>query len=157
SKKWVYAQVDSDMPWLRVLTPNVAGAQNAAIGFEIDSSLMDEGRTHDGVLKIVANGGQTLAVRVRVDVRAPHRPFTRRLFGSFLTVALLALSYRLIFAFPGDLWARVVAAPGEPPRAEVEEPLEPGTRAYEARWLPPGSPESWARPAIQEQGYLRRF
>src|SRR5205823_10517133 len=127
-KKWVYAQVDSDVPWLRVLTPNVAGAQNAAIGFEIDSSLLDADRLHDGLLKVVANGGQTLAVRVRVDVRAPQRPFTRRLFGSFLTVALLALSYRLLFALPGDLFARVIAAPSEPPRAEVEEPPAPGTR-----------------------------
>jgi hypothetical protein len=156
-KKWVYAQVDSDVPWLRVLTSNVAGAQNAAIGFEIDSSLMDTDRVHNGVLKIVANGGQTLALRVRVDVRAPRRPFTRRLFGSFLTVALVALTYRLLFALPGDLFARVLAAPGEPPLAEVEEPPAPGTREYEERWLPPGSPESWARPAIREKGYLRRF
>lgn len=136
-KKWVYAQVDSDVPWLRVLTPNVAGAQNAAIGFEVDSSLMDAGRVHDGLLTIVANGGQTLAVRVRVDVRAPQRPFTRRLFGSFLTVALLALSYRLLFALPGDLFARVLAT-------QVREPA-------------PGSWERWVTPAVEEDGFLRQF
>src|SRR5262249_48563113 len=137
SKKWVYAQVDSDVPWLRVLTPNVAGAQNAAIGFEIDSSLMDEGRIHDGLLKVVANGGPALAVRVRVDVRAPQRPFTRRLFGSFLTVALLALSYRLLVAVPGDLLARVLST-------QVREPA-------------PGSWERWVTPAVEEEGFLRQF
>src|SRR5437763_17155006 len=62
-KKWVYAQVDSNVPWLRVLTPNVAGAQNTAIGFEVDSSLMDAGRVHDGLLHIIANGGRILAVQ----------------------------------------------------------------------------------------------
>ncbi|HKB37895.1 MAG TPA: hypothetical protein VKD72_15715, partial [Gemmataceae bacterium] len=137
SKKWVYAQVDSDVPWLRVLTPNVAGAQQAAIGFEVDSSLMDEGKVHDGLLKVLANGGQSLTVHIRVDVRAPQRPFTRRLFGSFLTVALLALTYRLLFAVPGDLFARVLAT-------QVSEP-------------PPGSWERWVTPAVQEEGFLRLF
>src|SRR5947207_8183668 len=77
ARKWVYAQVDSDVPWLRVTTPNVAGAQQAAIGFEVDSSLMDEGRVHEGLLKVTANAGQTLALRVHADVRPPQRPFTR--------------------------------------------------------------------------------
>src|SRR5947199_5282579 len=98
---------------------------------------MDEGRVHTALLKIVANGGQMLAVRVTVDVRAPHRPFTRRLFGPFLTVALVALSYRLLFAVPGDLFARVLATP-------ISDPA-------------PGSPGSWITPAVEEEGFLRRF
>src|SRR5262245_21567774 len=36
AKKWVYASVESDSPWLRVLTPSPAGPQQAAIGFEVD-------------------------------------------------------------------------------------------------------------------------
>src|SRR5262245_294173 len=33
-KKWVYAQIDSDTPWLKVTTPTVSGPQQATIQFE---------------------------------------------------------------------------------------------------------------------------
>src|SRR5438270_6718055 len=36
AKKWVYASIASDAPWLRVLTPQVGGAQQATIAFEVD-------------------------------------------------------------------------------------------------------------------------
>ena len=36
AKKWVYGHVDSDAPWLRVLTPAVSGPQQAQIGYEVD-------------------------------------------------------------------------------------------------------------------------
>ena len=137
AKKWVYGQVDSDVPWLRILTPNVAGAQQAAIVFEVDSSLMDEGKIHDGRIQVAANAGQLMVIRVRVDVRRPQRPFTRRLFGPFLTVAVLAMAYRALLALPGDLFARVVAT-------GVKEP-------------PAGTLPRWAQPAVEEDGYLRHF
>jgi hypothetical protein len=137
AKKWIYAQADSDVPWLRVLTPNVAGAQQAVIAFEVDSSLMDEGKIHEGRIQVVANAGQVLMVRVRVDVRRPQRPFTRRLFGPFLTMAILALAYRMILAVPSDLLARVL----------LPKDREP----------PPGSLERWVQSAVEEEGYLRRF
>jgi hypothetical protein len=110
SKKWVYAQVDSDVPWLRVLTPNVSGPQQTTIEFEIDSTLMEPGRIHEGALVIVANAGQKLALHVRVDVRQPHEPFTKRLLRPFFAGALLALIYRLLLVGPADLYARVKAA-----------------------------------------------
>ena len=137
AKKWIYAQADSDVPWLHIVTPNVAGAQQAVITFEIDSSLMDEGRSHEGRIQVVANAGQTLIVRVRVEVRRPQRPFTRRLFGGFMIVAFLALAYRMLLAVPGDLLARVLLPRDHKP--------------------PPGSLKRWETPAIEEAGYLRRF
>jgi hypothetical protein len=169
TKKWVYAQVDSDVPWIRILTPRVAGPRETAIGFEIDASLMDEGKLYEGRLQITANAGQRLVVRVhaqvrpgcgagaRQHVRASSGSRSRWSLGPFLAVALLALFYRALLAIPGDLVARVLIAPSRPPAAEVENPPAPGSREYAGRWLPPGSAESWARPAAQEAGYLKRF
>ena len=39
AKKWVYGQISSDNPWLKVTTPQVSGPQHAAIAFEIDTNL----------------------------------------------------------------------------------------------------------------------
>lgn len=84
SRKWVYAQVASDAVWMEVTTPFVAGPQQVAISFAIDSSMMDEGDTQVGNLIITANGGQRLGVRVVVGVEKSQQPFTKRLFGRFL-------------------------------------------------------------------------
>ena len=77
----------------RLLKVTVLELKNGSVqlGFEVDSSLMDEGKVHEGILKVTANGGQQLAVRVQVDVRAPQRPFTRRLLGPFLTAGMSGL------------------------------------------------------------------
>jgi hypothetical protein len=69
AKKWVYAQVTSDSPWLRVLTPQVAGPQNAAIQFEIDTSRWNLGSTGVGTITVEANGKQTLKLKVTVEVQ----------------------------------------------------------------------------------------
>lgn len=81
TRKWVYAVIESETFWIKVLTPTIAGAQQAAFAFEVDSSLLDPGQSHEGSLQIVGNGEQRLSVRVVVDVHQPHIPFTRRLFG----------------------------------------------------------------------------
>lgn len=106
SKKWVYAQADSDKPWLRVTTPSVSGPQQTQIAFEVDSTLMDVGGLHLGTLLITANAGQRLAVRVQVNCNRPHEPFTRRLLRPFFVGALLALMLRLLLTGPADLYAR---------------------------------------------------
>ena len=69
AKKWVYAQADSDKPWLRVTTPVAGGPQQARFAFEVDSSLMEENQVHEGTVQLIANAGQKLSVRVVVDVR----------------------------------------------------------------------------------------
>ncbi|HTU20522.1 MAG TPA: hypothetical protein VMG10_20845 [Gemmataceae bacterium] len=106
SKKWVYAQADSDKPWLRVTTPSVSGPQQTQIAFEIDSTLMDAGGLHLGTVNILANAGQKLAVRVQVSCNRPQEPFTRRLLRPFFVGALLALLLRLLLTGPADLYAR---------------------------------------------------
>lgn len=106
AKKWVYAQIDGDVPWLRVTTPSVSGPQQTQIAFEVDSTLMDAGETHLGNVQIVANAGQRLTVRVLVSCNRPHEPFTRRLLRPFFVGALLALLLRLLLTGPADLYAR---------------------------------------------------
>ncbi|HWG42947.1 MAG TPA: DUF5717 family protein [Gemmataceae bacterium] len=106
SKKWIYAQADTDTPWLRVTTPSVSGPQQTQIAFEVDSTLMDAGGFHQGTVHIVANAGQKLAVRIQVQCNRPHEPFTRRLLRPFFVGALLALLLRLLLTGPADLYAR---------------------------------------------------
>jgi len=103
-RKWVYAQVDSDALWLKVLTPEISGPQRAAVSFEVDSSLLEQGRVYAGRVNITANAGQTLAVNVRVDVQGSSS-FARRLFRPFLGSALISVAARLLLApwWPGAL------------------------------------------------------
>jgi hypothetical protein len=112
TKKWVYAQADSDTPWLRVTTPSVSGPQQTQIAFEVDSTLMDAGGPHTGTIHVLANAGQRLAVRVHVQCNRPHEPFTRRLLKPFFVGALLALLLRLLLTGPADLYARGLGQSG---------------------------------------------
>ncbi len=68
SKKWVYAQVISDSPWLKIGNPSVSGPQHAAVPFEIDTNLWNLGTLGDGKVSLVANGGQKLTLKVVVEV-----------------------------------------------------------------------------------------
>ncbi len=137
AKKWVYAQVDSDVPWLKVTTPSISGPQQTQIAFEVDPTLLDAGKVHQGKLQIVANAGQKLEVLVWVVVPRQHEPFTRRLLRPFLAGALLALMFRLFLALPADLYARVLSA-------------RTGTPV-------PGSVDSWLQPPSLEGVFLRQF
>jgi hypothetical protein len=138
ARKWVYASVDSDAVWLRILTQDVSGPQQAVISFEVDSSLLDPGYVHQAEIQLMANAGQRLSVRVFVEVRRPNEPFTRRLLRPFFTGAILFLIYRLLLAVPLDLYARVWA--GTP---------WPGG--------PAGSFVTWLVPPLMEPGLVRRF
>ncbi len=73
AKKWVYAVITSDNPWLRVLTPHVSGPQQATIAFEVDPR-QGNGTPLEGKLHISANGGQVLVVKVVAEVRGAPRP-----------------------------------------------------------------------------------
>jgi hypothetical protein len=94
SKKWVYGLIESDVPWLKVLTPAVSGPQQAAITFEVDSGLLEPNRAYAAQVTILANAGQALTVHVRVDVQKDQTPFTRRLLRPFLTGTLAGLAVR---------------------------------------------------------------
>jgi hypothetical protein len=73
TKKWVYATVESSVPWVRVTTPNVSGPQLAPIAFDIDSSRMGAGSHHETDLQVLANAGQRLQFRVVAEVRRPEK------------------------------------------------------------------------------------
>ncbi len=111
AKKWVYAQAEADVPWLKVTTPAVSGPQQAHIAFEIDTTALEANRVHQGTLQLVANAGQRLAVRVQVDVRKPREPVARRLLRPVVVGAVLALVLRLLLAAPADVYARGLARP----------------------------------------------
>jgi hypothetical protein len=137
AKKWVYAAAESNRHWLRVPEPSASGPQQAAIEFEIDSSIMDEGM-HEGTIEVTANAGQHFTIHVFVDVRPLKEPFTRRLLRPFLTGLLLGLLYRLCLALPADVLARVLWPP-----AGAE-----GT---------PGSFATWLRAPVPESGFAYKF
>ena len=84
-RKWVYARVESDSYWLVPREEQVAGPQKAEIAFDVDSSLLEAGHSYEGNLSATANGGQTLGLRVLVEVRRGFEPFTRRLLRPFLS------------------------------------------------------------------------
>jgi hypothetical protein len=68
SKKWVYAQITSDSPWLKPLSAEISGPQRATAPFEIDASLWNQGPSGEGKLSFIANGGQTLTLKVKVEI-----------------------------------------------------------------------------------------
>jgi hypothetical protein len=83
SKKWVYAFAQSGALWLRPREEVVAGGRQVDVVFDIDSEMMEPGRTHEGVLQLTVNGGVEHAVLIRVDVRRPYEPWTRKILKPF--------------------------------------------------------------------------
>lgn len=83
SKKWVYAFVESGAFWLKPREEVVAGGRQVDVVFDIDSEMMEAGRIHEGVLQIIVNGNVEHNVWVRVDVRRPFEPWSRRLMKPF--------------------------------------------------------------------------
>ncbi len=109
AKKWVYAHAESDVPWLRVTSPNVSGAQQAILSFEVDGARLEPGAAHEGTLRITANAGQALTLRVRaaVEAAAPLPARGGRL-RPLLVGALGGLLLRLAVAVPADFYARLM-------------------------------------------------
>jgi hypothetical protein len=69
AKKWVYAQLTSDSPWLKLPNPQVSGPQHATIPLEIDTNLWNLGAIGEGKVTLEANGGQKLALNVTIEVQ----------------------------------------------------------------------------------------
>jgi len=109
AKKWVYAQVESDAAWIRVLNPAVAGPQQAAIGLAVDPRLVPGQRSGTGTIRLTANAGQTLTVQVRAEVHGAPGPPGGRLLQPVLVMALTLLLLRLVVAPLVDLHARGAA------------------------------------------------
>lgn len=77
SKKWIYATSTSATPWLKVLTPTIAGPRQALIGLEVDPRSVPGG-AGEALVNVTANGGQHLQLRVHVEVvgKPVDRPST---------------------------------------------------------------------------------
>ncbi|MCI0640056.1 MAG: hypothetical protein L0Y72_23410 [Gemmataceae bacterium] len=121
AKKWVYGAVASDQPWLKVLTPNVSGPQQASVAFEVDPA-QGNGTFLEGKLQIIANAGQKVAVRVLVEVAGgPARSWrgsgaSARL-RPVLAVALVFLALRLLLVPLVDFGGRSAAVRAAAARA----------------------------------------
>jgi hypothetical protein len=83
TKKWAYGFVDSGALWLKPREFAVAGGKQVDVVFDVDSEMMEPGRVHEGVLRITVNGGVEHTVWVRVDVRRPYEPWTRKIMKPF--------------------------------------------------------------------------
>ena len=105
ARKWVYARVESDAPWLRLPAQNVSGPQQATIAFEAHAQHLQPGRIHEANLKVTANAGQTLLVPVRLDVRRPVTRADRDGPSPILVGAATGLLFRLALVLPADLAA----------------------------------------------------
>jgi hypothetical protein len=137
-KKWVYAQIESDAPWLRITTPAVSGPQQALITFEVDSARMEATSTREATVRILANAGQKLSLRVCVETQQRQASLAPRLLKPILAGLLLAVLYRLLLGVPVDLIARVLAAPA-------------------SASLPPGSFGTWLEAPPTDSGFVRSF
>jgi len=82
ARKWVYAWVESDQPWLKVLTPQVSGPQKTTISFEIDGRTLVHSPTVEGKLTVLANAGQKLPIRVIVESAHPARGESEQIVGA---------------------------------------------------------------------------
>lgn len=82
-KKWVYAFVESGAMWLKPRESAFAGGREVDVVFDIDSEMMELGRTHEGMLHMVVNGDIEHSIWVRVDVRKPFEPWTRKIMKPF--------------------------------------------------------------------------
>ncbi len=98
AKKWVYARVETDVPWIRVLNPDVAGPREAPVNFAVDPRLVPDRRSATGKLLLTANAGQILTVEVRADVRGAPGPPGGRLLQPALAMAVILLLFRLVVA-----------------------------------------------------------
>jgi len=107
NKKWVYAEVTSNVPWVRIKTSQVAGAQQAPVTFEIDSRQLGRGDKHVTQVRMLANGGQELLLPIIVELHRPPRSLWDRVLRPFLSVAIALLIYRLALLIPLDLIARL--------------------------------------------------
>ncbi len=134
ARKWVYAQVTSAAPWLRVLTPQVTGPQKAAIGLEIDTNAMP-GVHAETVVQVQANGGQKLSLRVVVDAEgmrtAAPPAWLKPILAAGVAFFLLRLALLPIVDFGGR--SAVVYAASIKAAEQVPAPDSPLLRT--AGWL----------------------
>src|SRR5205807_6798565 len=111
------------------------GPQQVQISFEVDPSTLAGDGTHQGTVRIRANGNQKLTVRVQLEVRRPQTTLLGAVLRPVLVTALLALVIRWLLVPPADLFARLY-----------------GQGGFQAAFL-----ERWTQTPGAEDGFLRSF
>lgn len=99
AKKWVYAFVESDEPWIKVTQPASSGGQATTISFQINSRGLTPDTRQQGTLNIVGNGGQRLSVKINLTLAAAPNTM-QRFIQPIVAGCLTGLLVRLVAAIP---------------------------------------------------------
>jgi hypothetical protein len=138
SKKWVYANVSTDAPWLNILTPSVAGPQKTVIALEVDSRQLPAGKVAETVVQLLVNGGQKMPLRVRVDIqRATANPIMK-VAATIVFMAFTFFWFRLLVSPLVDFYARSTAVQHAANRSLLIGENAPGAGAKDGK-LPAGA------------------
>lgn len=124
-KKWVFARVDADVPWLTVAEPEVAGAQRAPISFTIQTRGLPGNQQVQGNLILHANGNQKLKVPVKLQLEAAKDTLLKNLLRLAVIGGLTGFLIRLLLLLP-DLYARGYFSPPQ----EGQKPLDVYVRSF---------------------------
>lgn len=135
AKKFVYGSISSDLPWLRVMTSEVSGAQQAPISLEVDPVWLPKTKSASGMLQIIANGGQELQLRVDVDIVRKKPNVLSQLVVTVVLISLSLAFFRLLVSPLVDGFARPVAVRMASERAASDSPTANATVRSFAGWL----------------------
>ena len=94
AKKWIYATVESDVPWIQPLENMVSGGQAATVRFRVLTRQFPPETRHTGTLTLLGNGGQRLHCKIQLQLApAPHvlHRFLQPVVAGSLTGLLLRL------------------------------------------------------------------
>jgi hypothetical protein len=125
SKKWVYAAVRSDRDWLKVLTPKVIGPQSANILLEADPSQLTKFPPPDATVAVQGNGGQSLRLKVALDVDGVPLPEIKNRWQPVFAFLLLFLLLRALLVPVVDFGTATAVARAATKRVDV--PWDPTT------------------------------
>ncbi len=104
AKKWVYAFLETDVPWIKPLTSTVAGGQTTTAAIQVSARGLTPLTRHPGTINLICNGGQRLQVKVALNVSAVQNHW-QRLLQPVVAGFLGGLLLRAVLLLP-DLAAR---------------------------------------------------
>ena len=135
AKKWVYANVESDAPWLKVLTPAVSGPQQVQIGYAIDVRQAPPEGMAEGHLTVYSNGGQKLSLRVILEVEGLKPSLSRRFLQPAITCMVAFFLLRLALVPILDVYGRGLAADEALARVAADVPANERPALAWGGWL----------------------
>lgn len=108
AKKWLYASVESDVPWIKPVQTMVCGGQSAVVNFQVITRNLPVDSRQTGILSVIGNGGQRLLVKVSVQLAAAPNVM-QRFLQPVVAGCLAGLLVRLFCMLP-DYAARYSTA-----------------------------------------------